>query len=65
MFYKNPEWVECPGCHMGYKTTALGVSFNDSKQYTVMCTNCRTAFDVDVTPGTMMKKSIVSVTKRV
>lgn len=43
------EWVECPTCHTGYRSTDIGVTFDHTYQATVVCKVCAIPFNVNIT----------------
>ena len=56
-------WIECPTCHLGFKSERLGVSLVDARQYTVVCSACRHPFDIDVLPRLLRAPAIQIVAR--
>lgn len=46
------EWVECPTCHTGYRPGRIGLTMEQTKQATIVCSVCKKPFDVDVIVNT-------------
>lgn len=61
--WNGPKWIECPGCHVGYQAERLKIDYQDERQFTVVCSNCRCSFDVSVRPR-RLASPVVTVTKR-
>ncbi len=54
-YWDDPEFVQCPHCHVAYECKRIGVHFHDKTQFTIVCTNCKKAFDVDTEPRSFGK----------
>ncbi len=44
----NNGWLECPECHTGYRADRIGVSFGATRQVTIVCSVCKTAFNINI-----------------